>query len=597
MKRTTPLLYTVTGLCAVLVALVMFWLAILPSRLTAALTDEIEHRTGMFATVSGTSLGFSNGVSVQFKDVTLSQGDLTVATVDRVVAPLSLGSFLGGKPRIEYLLLENPVINIKSEPSSLIVAADEAIAAAPSDIKQPKPLSVSLRNGTVKWSDSGRQVSLAVSDVNGSVKSVSDGSAALDLTGLFNGKLTRVVVNVDDTGRLKADGTPSDVTMTSGKNTLSFSGRTRLQGGLQLDGRLSAAAENLRDVINLFGLQLSGFAATGAVTAESAVSWDGKFLTVKDLNLQLGQSKLSGQMSLDVKQPRPLLTATFDAESIDLATYTGDNSKAVVASDLSRPWTEKPMDFKDVAALDAHVAINAGKLIIAGLKTGKASLAIDMKDGALAMTMSSADVAGGEANAEMQVVQTSGTPDVALTLNARNVNAKSFLEPLTGFAALDGPITINADLTSKGDSTARIISSLAGTAQVSLADGTINGLTLAEFLSGKGKGWRLGADKLTALTSGDARFEIQDGIAQIVTMSMESGGLKLNTEGEVDLLRKNLDLICKPEIAGAIKLPVRVAVSGPWTDPTVDTDIDPAKLKPKALLKTGKKAIKKLFGN
>jgi AsmA protein len=372
-----------------------------------------------------------------------------------------------------------------------------------------------------------------------------------------------------------------------------------MQSGLQLDGRLSASAENLRDIADWFGLELAGFANTGAVSAESAVSWDGRVLDVKDVRLQLGQSKLTGKISLDTKQARPTVTAALDAESIDLGIYAKHESQtqSTPSSPLTKPWTENSLNFSDIAALDAHVTINAAKLVVAGLVTGKAALAIDMQDRALAVKMSSDDVAGGKAQAEVRVVQTSGMPDVALNMKAGNVDAKLFLEPLTGFAALEGPISVNLDVTSRGDSTARIISSLGGTAQISLADGTINGVKLAEFLSDKGKGWRLGGDKLTALTAGQAKFEIQDGIAQVTSMTMEASGLKLSAEGEIDLLRQNLDLVCKPEIAGSVKLPVSVAVKGSWTDPTVDTDIDPAKLKPKALLKTGKKAIKKLFGN
>lgn len=580
----------------------MFWVALLPNRLAASMTSEIEQRTGLHTKASGSALGLSNGLSVQLNNVTLTQSEaqsVPVASVDRVVATLSVGSFFGGKPQIENLRLENPVINIKSEPASPTTVVESNPASASNGGKQPKALSVTLHNGTVKWSDNGRQAAIAITDLNGTVKTGADGSSAFDFFGLFNGKLTHAIVNIDDTTRLKNDGSPSDAILTSGKNIASFTGRTRLLGGLQLDGRLSASAENLRDIAYWFGLKLSGFDNTGAVSAESAVSWDGRLLNLKDLAMQLGRSKLSGTVSLDTKQARPTFNAALDAASIDLGLYTGRNNdtQPVKSTALLVPWTEKPMDFKDVTALDAHVTVNAGKLSVAGLQTGKATLAIDVHDGALVVKMSSDDVAGGKAEAEMHVVQNAAMPDVALTLNASNVNAKSFLEPLTGFAALDGPMTISADLTSKGDSTARIISSLGGPAQISLAGGTINGLKLAEFLAGKGKGWRLSGVKSTVLTTGEAKFEIQDGIAQIASMSVESNGLKISVDGEVDLLRQNLDLVCKPEIGGAVRLPIRVAITGPWTDPVVDTDIDPAKLKPKALLKSGKKAIKKLFGS
>ena len=602
MKRTTPLLLVVAGLSALLLALTMFWLAVLPGQLASALKLEIENRTGLHAKASNSTFSMRNGLSLQLDNVTLTSSDeqsVPTASVDHVKADLSLANLFGGKLRLENIELENPVINIKTEataPTSTETGSGDGVSH---DEKPSKDLAVTLHNGTVKWSDAGRQVSFAVSDLNGNVTTEQDGSAKLDLAGLFNGKLTRLAATVDDIRRLKADGSPSDVTLSAGENSISFSGRTLLRGGMQMDGRISASSDSLRNLASWFGLQFSGFAEAGSLKAESSVSWDGARLDLKQLAINLGQSKISGSASLDLQQSRPTLEATLDADRIDLAIYNKASgaSQQSDAPVISQPWNEVPMDFHDLRALNAKVSVNAAKLVVAGLEIGKAALALQLKDYALDLTLSSDDVAGGKANAELQVIQPGKMPEFALKLEIQNVGAKAFLQPLTGFSAVDGAMSLQADLTSQGDSPARLISSLSGTTEFAVKDGSINGLALAGFLSGKGSGWRLKNDATTVLTSGEAKFEIQDGVAQIASLNVETSGMTLAAQGEIDLLRQHLDLICKPEVAGVVKLPVQLSVSGPWTNPDVDTNIDPDKLNPKALLKTGKKAIKKLFGN
>ena len=366
-----------------------------------------------------------------------------------------------------------------------------------------------------------------------------------------------------------------------------------------MDGRISASSDSLRDVSDWFGLKLQGFADAGKLKAESSLSWDGARLDLKQLAVALGSSNFTGSASLDVKQERPIVEATLDVDHVDLTVYGKASGPATQSATpaITAPWNESPKDFRDLRAMDATVNITAAKLSVAGLDVGKTKMQVQLNDAALAISLSSDDVVGGKANAELQIIQSNEMPEVTLKLGAQNVSARKFLQPLTGFSAVDGPMSLRADLTSKGDSTARLISSLGGTAQLAIENGSINGLALVELLAGKGKGWRLASDKTTVLTSAEASFDIQDGVAQIASAEISSNGLRLVAEGEIDLLRQNLDLVCKPTLEGAPKLPVQLTVTGPWTNPDVKTDIDPSRLKPKALLKTGKKAIKKLFGN
>jgi uncharacterized protein involved in outer membrane biogenesis len=601
MNRTKPLLYVVTGLSALLVALALFWIAILPSRLSAAVTQDIEKRTGLRMAHGASSLSVFGGPSLHLSNITLTKDQnqsIPAGRVDRLTATLSLGALLGGKVALELIELENPTFDLKTE-SAIAPLATSATEDGVVDVKKSKPLKFLIHKGLIKWSDAASQTTFAASDINGTFSVGDDGVAVLDLAGLFNGKLTRLAATLDDLPRLKTDGTPSDVTLSSGQNSVSFSGRSKASNGLELDGRLSASSDDVRSLAAWWGLRLSGFDDAGMVRFEAATSFGAKGLQMKDLKLAVGNTSLSGTVNLDISQSRPMLQASLQTDRFDTATYQRNKTDAPTPStpQLSQPWREATIDVSDLSALDAKIDLSADKLVVAGLETGKATLNVNLADGVLDLALASQDVAGGKATATLNVSRSAAMPVATLKLEANNVNAKSFLGSLTGLSALDGKMSVKADLTSEGDSQARLISSLAGQADVSLTEGKIDGLDLAEFLSGKGKGWRLANGKVTAIANGMARVDIQDGVAHITTLSADAGPLSLNVDGEIDLLRQHIDLICKPTFAGAAKLPVQLAIAGPWTNPDVDTEIDTTKLKPKALLKSGKKAIKKLFGN
>ena len=601
MPPTSRLLFLVTILCAVLVGLVMFWLAVLPQRLAATLSASIERRTGLHLTHGASGIALSGGLTVYLSDVTLfdplSQGT-PAAQVDRVIARVPPFALLGASSEPADVILERPAFNLRSQAAGTTTSGAGSSDDTPS-VKQQKPVSVTIANGSLKWDDPGWQESFALTDMNGRFRLEEDGSATVQAKALYGGKLTQADLSIEHFPKLRREGSPADLVLTSGENLLAFNGRAVVGHGLALDGRVSASSSRLQPLLNWLGIDLKGFAAAGKTEFESALSLQASGAVLKQARLQADDAVVTGDLSFDFSRQRPAVVATLKATTLDLAKYSKPKADAPSATRpaLTEPWQEAQWQFDDLSKLDATIDLTADKLVVAGLEGRKASASLQLHDGKLDLTLASDGVAGGMAKAELALQRQDGAPALTLKLDASKVDAREFLKPLTGFSALQGPMTLKADLAAEGDSAARLISTLSGSVEAGLDNGKIDGLDLALFLAGKSKGWALAEGKFTALAQAQGRFTLADGIAQVDSLTADAGPLSVRAEGEIDLLRQNLDLACKPTLPGAHKLPVHLAVTGPWQDPDVATDIDPAKLKPKALLKSGKKAIKKLFGN
>ena len=60
---------------------------------------------------------------------------------------------------------------------------------------------------------------------------------------------------------------------------------------------------------------------------------------------------------------------------------------------------------------------------------------------------------------------------------------------------------------------------------------------------------------------GNRQFKVSEGVATLGENQLDGASVSLHTEGEIDLLRKALDLTTGPD--------VKVKIQGPWGKPTL----------------------------
>jgi AsmA protein len=211
-----------------------------------------------------------------------------------------------------------------------------------------------------------------------------------------------------------------------------------------------------------------------------------------------------------------------------------------------------------------------------------------------------------------------------LTFTARGLAARDFFRDLAGLDRIEGSASLTAVVRGRGNSQQELVSTLQGAAGVSVNKGSIRGLDVSAMATAVQEaalpGWPLQDSSDTKFDNLSAKFGIADGIATMPEMKLDGAAIALTGKGEVDLLRRDLDLTFTAKPVEAEAEAIAIGVTGPWSRPKIaeaseaqaaagggkpgiaqkiDKAVDDiATSKPVQSVKKGtKKLFRKLFGN
>ncbi|MCC7483155.1 MAG: hypothetical protein IT541_16690 [Hyphomicrobiales bacterium] len=213
-------------------------------------------------------------------------------------------------------------------------------------------------------------------------------------------------------------------------------------------------------------------------------------------------------------------------------------------------------------------------------------------------------------------------PALHLVLDAQGMKGETFLSEFAGVEWLAGTTALKASLSATGHNQREMMSTLAGTFSIDVADGEITGLNIVDMVSklntALSDGWGRGPENLTSFDSAQASFVIGDGIGKTTDVMVSGRTFAVTGGGEIDMLRRALDFKFDPRLvtgdAESTGLPVEIAVSGPWQAPKIYPDVEGIFDDPEAAYealrglgvsgktmkkigKKGKKLLEDLFGN
>ena len=192
------------------------------------------------------------------------------------------------------------------------------------------------------------------------------------------------------------------------------------------------------------------------------------------------------------------------------------------------------------------------------LKIGSVNLEGALKNRVLKVEVKSQDFAGGSGQLDLDLNATQLPPLLKLDVFLKNVAAEPAFAIFSNHQFLSGPLTLESQLQATGSSQAEIISTMSGQANVTLLDGTLAGANLASLASLPMEGWNGGQTKNL---NGQAQFTFNEGLAKLGDNQFSGSGFSFQGEGEIDILRRSLDLLTGPQI--------KVKIQGPWSMPTL----------------------------
>jgi AsmA protein len=588
---------------------------------------QIESATGYRLRMSGpVDVTLFPSFNLMADDVGIAQpaarGDAEFATAKKLRFGLMLKGLLDGKMRMTEITLIDPVIMVPSAPTKP-VAGEQGIGAegdrprggsAPEVAEQLSSLSLDkfiIENGTVILPPSGQMPGKRVEKLNLAASLPTfDGQLKFDAAAIVEGKAIEAAGSIGNFGRF-LEGTPAPVSLQGtapsyieGKATLSGTA-TYKDNAFALSQFSAKAGDQTLTGTALYkdqSLTLAQFTATsGPYSLAGNASYSNNKVTIDPLRANVRGTAFAGWITADLSNQVPYVVASLAAKTVDIAALTGaaklkpsgggavTNTGNDAGGDRSGSlgWSNAPIDFSPLKAMNGKFSLSAEEIIYENVKVRPAKVQATLSGGKLDATVADFNLYGGAGKATVALDATGKTPAQRVKVSLVNFDAYPFLKDATNFQSIDGKGTIALDLSATGASQSAIVSALGGNAKLEFVDGAIRGINIAKMLRSLGtgivEGWQGGEAEKTDFASLGASFKVDQGKATTDDLHLMGPLVRMTGAGSVDLPIKRLNFRVDPRLVASLEgqgskqdlagLAVPVMISGPWGTPKIYPDI------------------------
>ena len=298
---------------------------------------------------------------------------------------------------------------------------------------------------------------------------------------------------------------------------------------------------------------------------------------LRDGSLGVGVNRLAVALDTTFDGPRPHVSGTVSADSLDLSGFTtgGGGGGSGASAPSGGGWPTDRIDASALGIADAQIGLTLGPVNTGygTLDRLRGSLTIDRARGVLTL----ADVRGfeGAASGELVANNRNGL-SVGGTLSVQGVSLLSALRQSLGFERLSGTADASLQFLGVGNSVDAIMRSLEGRGQISFGRGEILGFDLSTMLRNLDPS-AIGAGNSTIYDSIGASFTMNNGVLTNQDLALEASLLAVRGQGTVDLGNQTLDYRVTPEAmrnadtGEALRVPL--LITGPWSAPRFRLDL------------------------
>ena len=322
----------------------------------------------------------------------------------------------------------------------------------------------------------------------------------------------------------------------------------------------------------------------GPVNIVATIRGDrGKPITVNPLNAKIGDSDISGTLTLDETGAVPDITANltsarFDVNDVVPPSESEGRGRGQVSgggtadggADDGRVIPNDPLPFDAMKGVNADIVYSADTFVAAVAEMTGLEIKIALQDGKLSITSLRAGVGAGTLDGVISLDGSRSAAPISVGLNANKMDLAALLAGSGARGKIAGPLDLMVDLTGAGDNPRAIASSLSGTVQLSLYDSRILKKAFEDATGKAVAGLLASEDGWIAIDCAVFDYDIKDGLAKTKAGYIASGPITVATQGTVDLGTERLDLGVKPAGGGLTSLPLKV--SGTFASPSVIPD-------------------------
>jgi AsmA protein len=574
---------SVAALLAVaLVAVVALALLLDRDSVRAAVDAQMRAATGMELMVAGgTRVSLLPTPTVTFRDVRLGAKDDPALTVDELTANLRVLPLALQRFEIADVILSDPRIVVRrgadglSNWEPLIARLQGQLRAGATPVSFSE---VRIRNGALTYQDDGRRAAQSASGIDVSLAwpSISSSFAA---TGEFTWRGERIDGSIsvaNFASALSGERSGLRARISSAPVKIAFDGTVVNRDNLALDGNLTVDSASLRDTLRWAGHELPNGAGFGRFSLKARAEATETSIAVTNVNVELDGNVAEGVMTYG-SDGRQTLQGTLAAETLDVTPYI---STVRMMAGGSRDWNRQPFDLRGLSTSDLDLRLSAARMTIGKTRIGRTALGLNVRNGALMLSVGEAQLYGGVAKGSFNVTRADTKADVKAQFQLADVDLEACLGELFGMRRIAGRGTLNVTLDANGANPFGLAQSLDGRATLTSESGALTGFNIEQLLrrlerrplSGAGdyRSGRTPFDKLTVA------LRLNDGIATTEDVRLDGPTVQLTLTGATSIPSREFDLKGVASLvppAGATRtFELPFVIQGPWDDPLILPD-------------------------
>ena len=516
-------------------------------------------------------------ISLQF--VPLLSGNVKVKTFELVEPRVNLLTDVNGKSNWDFGPPQQPG-DAPSNPAS----GNGAIGDLSLD-------DVRIVDGVVRYLDETVGTAFEGTNLNVAL-SLPRADANLNITGslIWQGEkveIATVMGPIDKLSREKS--TNINLQIKSAHLSTRFQGVVSLLKGFALDGAVEVQSPSLRNLAAWTGKPLAPGNGLNDFTATASVNVTGGEIALTDAKIGLDGMRAQGSVIVNTNSSRPAIAASLGVDQIDLNKYLADADPSGKSSKSTGPagWSDDPIDFAGLRAVDASLRMAASRIRYRNVTTGNSQVSVIIKDGRLQANLEKLSLYEGAATGTLSLDGAANTPTITSNFTSQGISALPLLRDFAEFDWIEGTSQLAVNLTATGGSQRQLVQSLKGTIQVLFEDGAVRGINVAQMMRGLGtsvlSGWSRSPTQKTDFASLSANYQVTNGVARNTDLQMLGPLIRLSGAGVVQMPNKWLDYKVDPKLVASLEgqggtsdlagFNVPIKIKGPWSNPEIYPDI------------------------
>jgi AsmA protein len=253
---------------------------------------------------------------------------------------------------------------------------------------------------------------------------------------------------------------------------------------------------------------------------------------------------------------KPAITAVLNADKLDIDALLPPkkNANTETAASSGEKSKDTPVDLSPLRNLNLDITANIGELKVSNIQAQQLKTKAVARGGKLTISPLDAKLYGGSTTGV--ITADANTQTVTVNQNMTGVQVQPVIKALLDKDMVEGKGNVGINIRTTGNTVNQMKAALDGKVSVSLQDGAIKGINLAEkfrnakslLTTGSNATQKTDTAQKTDFSSLAVSFDIANGVATSNDLNVMAPLFRIGGAGQVNLISNSLDYLAKASV-------------------------------------------------